>query len=220
MHTVHSTLTLDSHPVHLITFDPATFAERDLLWLPHHHRLAHAGRKRKSEHLAGRIAAVHALREYGHQAVPGIAPGGEPRWPSGLHGSISHTGQTAVAVVSSACVGVDIESVFSSQLSNEIAESIVNSEEYALLQCASLPFERGLTLTFSAKESLFKAFSAIALPFPGFHSAQLIALTDRSLTLRITEQFCQQYAGICVDIPWIMHTNQVITLASGLPSGS
>jgi 4'-phosphopantetheinyl transferase EntD len=69
MHTVHSTLTLDSHPVHLITFDPATFAERDLLWLPHHDRLAHAGRKRKSEHLAGRIAAVHALREYGHQAV-------------------------------------------------------------------------------------------------------------------------------------------------------
>jgi enterobactin synthetase component D len=34
MHTVHSTLTLDSHPVHLITFDPATFAERDLYGCP------------------------------------------------------------------------------------------------------------------------------------------------------------------------------------------
>ena len=220
MHTVHSTLTLDSHPVHLITFDPATFAERDLLWLPHHHRLAHAGRKRKSEHLAGRIAAVHALREYGHQAVPGIAPDGEPRWPSGLHGSISHTGQTAVAVVSSACVGVDIESVFSSQLSKEIAESLVNADEYALLQCASLPLSLALTLTFSAKESLFKAFSAIALPFPGFHSAQLIALNDRSLTLRITGKFSHHHAGMCVDIAWITHESMVITLASGLPAGS
>ncbi|AUV02047.1 enterobactin synthase subunit EntD [Enterobacteriaceae bacterium ENNIH1] len=220
MHTVHSTLTLDSHPIHLITFAPATFAERDLLWLPHHDRLAHAGRKRKSEHLAGRIAAVHALRSYGHQAVPGMGAGGEPRWPAGLYGSISHAGQTAVAVVSSACVGVDIESVFSSQLSKGIAENIVNADEYALLQCASLPLTLALTLTFSAKESLFKAFSALALPFPGFHSAQLIALHDRSLTLRMTEQFSRHHADMCIDIAWIMQTNQVITLASGRPAGS
>jgi enterobactin synthetase component D len=145
---------------------------------------------------------VHALREYGHQAVPGIGAGGEPLWPAGLHGSISHAGQTAVAVVSSACVGVDIESVFSSQLSKEIAESIVNAEEYALLQRASLPFELGLTLTFSAKESLFKAFSAIALPFPA-SSAQLIALNDRSLTLRIMRNLaaiCRHVRRYCMDL--------------------
>lgn len=220
MDILHSTLTLHSHPLHFITFAPATFAERDLLWLPHHDRLAHAGRKRKSEHLAGRIAAAHALRNYGHQAVPGIGAGGEPRWPAGLYGSISHAGQTAVAVVSSACVGVDIESVFSPQLSKEIAESIVNAEEYALLQCASLPFELGLSLAFSAKESLFKAFSTLAFPFPGFHSAQLIALNDGSLTLRTNAQFSRHHAGICVDISWISHEEQILTLVSDTPTGS
>ncbi|SLK14342.1 enterobactin synthetase component D [Enterobacter sp. NFR05] len=218
MDILHSTLTLHSHPVHFITFDPATFAERDLLWLPHHDRLANAGRKRKSEHLAGRIAAVHALRNYGHQAVPGIGAGGEPLWPAGLYGSISHAGQTAVAVVSPACVGVDIESVFSPQLSKEIAESIVNAEENALLQRASLPFEQGLSLAFSAKESLFKAFSTLA--FPGFHSAQLIALNDGSLTLRTNAQFSRHHAGMCVDIAWISHAEQILTLVSGIPTGS
>lgn len=220
MHTVHSTLTLHSHQVHLVTFDPTTFADRDLLWLPHHDRLTHAGRKRKSEHLAGRIAAVHALRKYGHQAVPGIGSGGEPLWPAGLYGSISHTGQTAAAVVSSACVGLDVEKVFTAQVSAEIVESIVNAEEYTLLQQTPLPFALALSLTFSAKESLFKAFSAITLPFPGFHSAQLIALNDRSLTLRITGKFSHHHAGTCVDIAWMAHESMVITLASGLPAGS
>lgn len=220
MHTVHSTLTLNSHPLHIITFDPVTFAEHDLLWLPHHADVAHTGRKRKSEHLAGRIAAVHALREHGHQAVPGIAPGGEPVWPTGLYGSISHNGQTAVAVVAPYRVGVDVETMFTPSLSEALAESIVNTEECALLQQNPLPFALGLTLAFSAKESLFKAFSSVALPFPGFHSAQLISLNAQSLTLRINTQFSRQHAGICVDITWIADADQVTTLVSDIPSGS
>lgn len=220
MHTLHSTLPLNNHPLHIITFDPATFTEHDLLWLPHHAHFAHAGRKRKSEHLAGRIAAVHALREYGHQTVPAIAAGGEPLWPAGLYGSISHNGQTAVAVVSSCRVGVDIETVFTRQLSEALTESIVNAEECALLQQNPLPFALGLSLVFSAKESLFKAFSSVALPFPGFHSAQLIALNAHSLTLRINKQFSRQHAGICVDVAWIADADQVTTLVSDIASGS
>ncbi|MGS6180459.1 enterobactin synthase subunit EntD, partial [Enterobacter sichuanensis] len=61
MHTTHRTLILANHTVHHITFDPTTFTEADLLWLPHLAELANAGRKRKAEHLAGRIAAAHAL---------------------------------------------------------------------------------------------------------------------------------------------------------------
>ncbi|MGX5148439.1 enterobactin synthase subunit EntD, partial [Enterobacter hormaechei] len=61
MHTTHSTFSLAGHTLHRITFDPATFTDADLLWLPHHAQLADAGRKRKADHLAGRIAAAHAL---------------------------------------------------------------------------------------------------------------------------------------------------------------
>ena len=72
MHTTHSTFILANLTVHHVTFDPTTFTDADLLWLPHHAELSSAGRKRKAEHLAGRIAAAHALPDY---TVPGIGPG-------------------------------------------------------------------------------------------------------------------------------------------------
>lgn len=34
MHTTHSTFSLAGHTLHRITFDPATFTDADLLWLP------------------------------------------------------------------------------------------------------------------------------------------------------------------------------------------
>ena len=71
MHTTHRTFILAGHTVHHVTFDPTTFTDADLLWLPHHAELANAGRKRKAEHLAGRIAAAHALPDH---TVPGIGP--------------------------------------------------------------------------------------------------------------------------------------------------
>ena len=71
MHTTHSTFSLAGHTLHRITFDPATFTDADLLWLPHHAQLADAGRKRKADHLAGRIAAAHALPDH---TMPAIGP--------------------------------------------------------------------------------------------------------------------------------------------------
>ena len=65
MKTTHTSLPFAGHTLHFVEFDPANFCEQDLLWLPHYAQLQHAGRKRKTEHLAGRIAAVYALREYG-----------------------------------------------------------------------------------------------------------------------------------------------------------
>lgn len=42
MRTTHSTFRLAGTTVHQITFDPTTFTDADLLWLPHHNALAHA----------------------------------------------------------------------------------------------------------------------------------------------------------------------------------
>ena len=61
MKTTHTSLPFAGHTLHFVEFDPANFCEQDLLWLPHYAQLQHAGRKRKTEHLAGRIAAVYAL---------------------------------------------------------------------------------------------------------------------------------------------------------------
>lgn len=129
MQTTHFPLILAHHTLHYVTFEPDTFHEHDLLWLPHHAQLARAGRKRKAEHLAGRIAAVHALREWGHKNVPGIGEQRQPLWPHGLFGSISHGATTALAVVSRQPVGVDIETIFTPQTAVELASSIVTETE-------------------------------------------------------------------------------------------
>ena len=82
MKTTHTALPFAGHTLHFVEFDPASFREQDLLWLPHYAQLQHAGRKRKTEHLAGRIAAVYALREYGYKYVPAIGELRQPVWPA------------------------------------------------------------------------------------------------------------------------------------------
>ncbi|ASG63896.1 hypothetical protein CEW81_17980 [Kluyvera genomosp. 3] len=156
MKTHHSTL----HTLQRIDFDPDSFTPGDLLWLPHHAKLARSGKKRQTEHLAGRIAAVHALRAFGEKSVPGIGKNRQPIWPEGLYGSISHCGNTAIAIVARTPVGIDIEAVFSPQLADELASLIASEEELAVLRHSTLPFPLALTLAFSAKESLYKAFSS------------------------------------------------------------
>jgi len=122
MHTTHSTFILAGHTVHHVTFDPTTFTDTDLLWLPHHAELSNAGRKRKAEHLAGRIAAAHALPD---RTVPGIGPSGEPLWPEGVSGSITHSVTQAMAVVvrhPDALVGIDCEAILAEREAREIQD--------------------------------------------------------------------------------------------------
>ncbi|EHR8837789.1 enterobactin synthase subunit EntD [Shigella flexneri] len=157
MKTTHTALPFAGHTLHFVEFDPANFCEQDLLWLPHYAQLQHAGRKRKTEHLAGRIAAVHALREYGYKGVPAIGKLRQPVWPTGVYGSISHCGATALAVVSRQPIGIDIEEIFSAQTAAELTDNIITPSERKLLTDSGLAFSLALTLAFSAKESAFKA---------------------------------------------------------------
>ncbi|HCQ7755751.1 enterobactin synthase subunit EntD [Citrobacter sp. 50677481] len=200
MQITHSRLPFADLTLHVVTFDPASFQESDLLWLPHYTRLMNAGRKRKSEHLAGRIAAVHALREYGVKSVPGIGDRRQPLWPEGLFGSISHCGNTALAVVAREPVGVDTEALFSPQTAEELVRSLVSEAEQERLKACRLPFEQALTLAFSAKESAFKATPASEQHHAGFHhyeivdvQADLLRLRHRALRWRVQWHFTQQH---------------------------
>lgn len=181
MKTHHSTL----HTLQRIDFDPDSFTPGDLLWLPHHAKLARSGKKRQTEHLAGRIAAVHALRAFGEKSVPGIGKNRQPIWPEGLYGSISHCGNTAIAIVARTPVGIDIEAVFSPQLADELASHIAGEEELAVLRQSTLPFPLALTLAFSAKESLYKAFSSQYPELQGFHDAVTVSLNAETLAVEL-----------------------------------
>ena len=212
MHTTHRTLILANHTVHHVTFDPTTFTDADLLWLPHHAELANAGRKRKAEHLAGRIAAAHALPDH---TVPGIGPSGEPLWPEGISGSITHSGTQAMAVVVShpdARVGIDCEAILPDREAREIQDGIIDAQEAMCLTRSGYPFALALTLTFSAKESLFKALFPQVKTFMDFDCARITRLDERTLTLALTRPQAEFKENTLFTVHWLRDGIQVITL--------
>ena len=206
MHTTHTPLTFADHTLHIVEFDPDSFYEHDLLWLPHHSQLQSCGRKRKAEHLAGRIAAVHALREYGIKTVPGIGGQRQPLWPQKLFGSISHSTSTALAVVSTHPVGLDIEAIFTPQTAVELTGGIIDNCEQRLLQFSLVPFPLALTLAFSAKESAFKATRTSRQADAGFTQYQIVVLQHNQMILRAHHQTYR--------VQWRFSDNAVITLAT------
>ena len=205
MQTTHSTLSFAGHRLHVIDFDPLSVEDRDLLWLPHASRLASAGRKRKAEHLAGRIAAVHALREFGHKAVPGVGERRQPLWPAGLFGSISHCETTALAVVSALPVGADIEAIFTPAQARELESRIITAADRPVLEQSGLPAALALTLAFSARESAFKAAPLRQQEGMGFTDFQLVAMRSDALVLRSDTAAYQ--------VSWRRCAGKVITLA-------
>ncbi|MEB6380410.1 enterobactin synthase subunit EntD [Leclercia adecarboxylata] len=210
MQTIHSTFLLAGETVHRVTFDPATFSDADLLWLPHHHQLADAGRKRKADHLAGRIAAFHALNR---QAIPAIGSSGEPLWPAGVRGSLSHSGTLAVAICRDrGLIGIDCEAIIAENEAREIQGGVIDSQEARVLADCGLPFALAFTVIFSAKESLFKALFPHVQAWMGFECARVTALTGSTLALTLTRPlppFAQNQGFIA---HWLRMDASVVTL--------
>jgi enterobactin synthetase component D len=212
MNTQHSTFSLGGFAVHQIAFNPATFSDADLLWLPHHAKIQSSGKKRKAEHLAGRLAAFYALQHYGLRHIPDIGDSRQPLWPQGYYGSISHSGTTALAVVAAQPVGVDIETVFDADMCHETEDSIITPAERRVLVNSGLPFALGLTLAFSAKESAYKTLSFMINGLPGFSDAEVIALDAKHITLRLSDAFSPALTGRACQIGWRQTGQRVMTL--------
>ena len=215
MHTTHTTFIIAGHTVHHVTFDPTTFTDADLLWLPHHAELSNAGRKRKAEHLAGRIAAAHALGAIHERAIPGIGPSGEPLWPEGVSGSITHSGTQAMAVVvrhQDALVGIDCEAILPDREAREIQDGIVDAQEAMYLTHSGYPFALALTLAFSAKESLFKALFPKANTYMGFEWARVTELSEKTITLALSNPAGGYPEGKRFILIWQNNDTSVFTL--------
>jgi 4'-phosphopantetheinyl transferase EntD len=130
------------------------------LWPVEAREVGRAVPARCAQFAAGRRAARAALRALGEPEVA-IERGsrGEPRWPGGVVGSISHTDSVAAAVVArsgrSRSVGLDLERV--------------GALTPALWPVVFRPGERralgddlvGATVAFSAKEAAYKALFAM-----------------------------------------------------------
>ena len=141
--------------------------------------------------------------------VPGRDEDGVPIWPEAVVGSITHGAGEALAIVGSRCqwsgLGLDVEKRLGTERAAKLAGEILTPAE--LQRAAGLSAEqlaRLVTLTFSLKESLFKALYPLVLTRFYFHDAELFTwseggqaelrlLIDLSLEWRAGARLSSQY---------------------------
>jgi len=127
--------------------------------------------KRMSEFRMGRAAAHYVVGKLGIELGEGIlkGPEGEPLWPSGCVGSISHSSTAALAVASHSKdfqgIGVDLE-LWNPSRDYSFLKRALNSPE---LEWAGDDFKKGLQI-FSAKEALYKLVYSTWTQKPKFTS--------------------------------------------------
>jgi enterobactin synthetase component D len=157
-------------------------------------RLNSAARRRLATFAAGRYCGARAVEDLtGSRAVDiRVGESGAPVWPIGLTGSISHTDSIAIAAVAKtaglAGIGIDYEAAVSHEVANEI-EKLVFADSGEVQVGRGLEFGMSwpelATVTFSAKESLYKALRPLVGRFFEFHDARLVELTSTHVTLRL-----------------------------------
>jgi len=147
--------------------------------------------KRRREFTTGRQCAHSALERLGVPAGP-IASGerGEPLWPDGVVGSITHCdGYRACAVGRTAellTIGVDAEP--HAPLPEGLLADVAGAGERRMLAelSAATPAIHWDRLLFSAKESVYKAWFPLAGRWLGFEDAELeIDARGRSFEARL-----------------------------------
>jgi 4'-phosphopantetheinyl transferase EntD len=128
--------------------------------------IARAGEKRRRDFVLGRSCARKALDRLG-LAVDAIAmgPRGEPLWPEGFVGSITHTQGYAAAAAAPrsafAAIGIDAERL--DGVSADIGRKLFRPEELdALAGLDDTAWRRAAATMFSAKEAYYKACLAHA----------------------------------------------------------
>jgi enterobactin synthetase component D len=166
--------------------------------------------KRQAEFLAGRLCARAALARLG---LPGCdLPIGEdraPGWPSGFRGAITHGDGWAAAIAAPADryrgLGLDVETLLAPERALRLAGEILTAAELERLPEDPERAALMVTLTFSLKESLFKALyplvgqrfyfeAAALLDWSEGGQARLALLTDLSADWRRGVQLPGQFS--------------------------
>ena len=151
-----------------------------------------ADTRRQAEFAAGRECAHAALAELGAPAgaVP-PGPAGEPRWPAGIVGSLTHcAGYRACAVARAetvAAIGIDAEPA--RPLPAGLIETVATpAERYSLAEVRlahpELPWE---LLLFCAKEAVYKAWFPLTGHRLGFAGVLAEFSAAGAFTAQITD---------------------------------
>ncbi len=140
------------------------------------HVIATAGPRRRREFLAGRAAARASLAAWGQAPAPILARDeGDPLWPPGVVGSISHTERWALAVTASSAalgaIGLDLEP--GDPLSPDLVALVCRPDEIGRGWEPGLDGIDPAKLRFVAKEAFYKAAFPRARRFVEFHEVRI-----------------------------------------------
>lgn len=160
-----------------------------------------AAAKRQSEFLAGRRCARVVLNNLGvGPLVPGLDEERAPLWPGATCGSISHSHGWAGAVAARQrdwlSLGLDAEAPLEVGRASRLAGQILTPQERDSL--ARLPAERQawlVRLTFSAKESLFKALYPLTGVRFYFQDAELLMADQGVARLRLLKTLSAEWTA-------------------------
>jgi enterobactin synthetase component D len=156
--------------------------------------------KRRLQYAAGRHCALTALQRLGIHAVdlPRHADG-LPLWPAGVTGSISHCEDIACATVvktdDATAAGLDVERIVSRRRASRVGPLVVDRDELLAARAAGLDEALGVTLLFSAKETVFKCLFPIVRRWFGYSAARIRPHEDGSFDARLTMALTDGFPG-------------------------
>lgn len=181
----HWPLTVRAAHFRTTAYRDAFFAEQALV-LPEARRSAVA--KRRSEFFAGRYLAKLALQDRGASSTHVPADNNRcPLWPQGMRGTISHTDTYGACAVADsgqvAALGIDIQDWLDTPPAQKLLPRILDSQEQQVLAGQPLQLNIGVSLCFSAKESIFKALYPYIGHHFGYAAAKLKAIDTADSTL-------------------------------------
>jgi len=144
--------------------------------------------KRKNEFYAGRWCAAQAIYQKSRcYLTPKINVDRSPLWPVGIVGSISHSKDKAISVVTSSDkyvgLGIDIQDEISIGEQVDISDLILSAGEAKL--CRSLTTYKAFEVFFSAKESIYKALYPSCRDLFEHKDVEIVKVNEHDLTLEI-----------------------------------
>ncbi len=183
-------------------------------------KLKSAVNKRKAEYLAGRYCAHSALDLISApMSVIECDDNRCPIWPKGVFGSISHSNESAVAVISRETlfsgIGIDLEQKVALKTMNNIKSHILYHNDEQFLQQSSIDEQTVFTLIFSIKESFFKAAYPVVKKYFDFDAVRMTALdfSNKLFELEVMEDLHPNITkGIQYQGQFLLQKDRVLSL--------
>lgn len=150
--------------------------------------------RRQAEFFYGRFCAKRSLSMIGvGTSTVAIGSRGEPIWPLGVLGSISHTLKYAAAVALPSAgvlgVGIDIEHLHAFRSERKMLDLVFGPEEISYIARQPGAACDGLfAIAFSAKEAFYKAAYPTVRAYFDFSAVEVTAVDWVALTIRLDQR--------------------------------